>query len=231
MPASKYAHTRYQVINSCLTSKVKKLWSSSELLHKLEEHDIAVSRRTLQTDIETMRFDERLGYYAPIAFNKLRGGFYYDKDDYSINTFSLSPEEMGALVFAREFIRPFLHLSALRKFEPLINKLMRYAHATPPSSPLQILVDEPNFGCDPTLVDRLLTLMHEKVACRIAVSGLATGKTEHLFFHPYWLHQVGDTWHFGGRIDNGPASKIAFFPLRQLKSIVATHHEFIRCEI
>jgi hypothetical protein len=230
MPASKYAHTRYQVINSCLTNKVKKVWSTRELLHKLEQLDITVSKRTLHTDIETMRFDERLGYYAPIAFSKLRGGFYYNRD-YSISVFSLSQEEMDALVFAREFIRPFLHLSVLRKFEPVLNKLIMGAHCPPPSTALPGIVAETNFGCDESLVDLLVTMMHEKVVCRIAINGLATGKTEHLFFHPYWLHQVDNTWHFGGRIDNGPASKIAFFQLRQLTGIVATHHEFIRYEI
>lgn len=85
MPTAKSMLCRYQIINMCLSSKVKRYWSQHALIAKLADNDICVSRRTLMHDIDAMRYDQRLGYNAPIVFCKANKGFYYNQEDYSIN--------------------------------------------------------------------------------------------------------------------------------------------------
>lgn len=71
MPQNKNALIRYKTIDKCLQNKYR-LWTLEDLieacsdaLYEYEGKDVAVSKRTVQLDIQTMR-SEKLGYNAPI---------------------------------------------------------------------------------------------------------------------------------------------------------------------
>jgi hypothetical protein len=88
---------RYRIINRCLRSKVKKHWTSHELLEKLRDGDLPVKQRTLMRDIQEMCSDEQLGYFAPIKYSKKHEGYYYENSDYTIELI-MTPNELEVII-------------------------------------------------------------------------------------------------------------------------------------
>ncbi len=123
MPASKNTTVRYHIINRCLTGKGKKYWSASELISKMEEQDITINTRTLRYDIEAMRFDQRLGYHAPLNYCKVNKGYFYNDPDYSIGAVNLSEEQWQSFDFVISTLHEYQGLSVMNEFQGAIDKL------------------------------------------------------------------------------------------------------------
>ncbi|MDR0954003.1 MAG: hypothetical protein LBM20_01295 [Rikenellaceae bacterium] len=96
MPQNKFALARYRLIDLMLrrSNYVK----SSSIIEKcFEQTGFRVSRRTIQLDIEAMRFDSFLGYNAPIGYCPRRKAYYYEDPAYCFNPFPFTPQEIAAL--------------------------------------------------------------------------------------------------------------------------------------
>lgn len=98
----KLPSVRYRIIDQCLRNKTQRFWPKTELLRKLEELDLHVGPRTLERDIQDMKYDERLAFFAPIEFKK-HHGYYYTNPDFSI-ALNFGPKEYEALKVLVEFI-------------------------------------------------------------------------------------------------------------------------------
>jgi hypothetical protein len=55
-----------------------------ELMEKISSKEITVSRRTVEEDLNMMRYDDRLRFYAPIEYCKKNKGHHYKDQSYSI---------------------------------------------------------------------------------------------------------------------------------------------------
>lgn len=89
---------RYREIDKCLQQKgIKWDWDrlsrecGDSLRYYISSDMANPSRRTIMTDIENMR-NGKLGYNAPIAYNKKENAFYYEVDNFSITQGPLSKE-------------------------------------------------------------------------------------------------------------------------------------------
>ncbi|MCC8019245.1 MAG: hypothetical protein LIO85_05675 [Rikenellaceae bacterium] len=93
MPQNKFALARYRVIDSLLRKNdyVKTLLMQEECIRRT---GFAVTMRTIQLDIETMRNDDFLGYYSPIGYCRRRKAYYYTDASYSLVAFCFSEEEI-----------------------------------------------------------------------------------------------------------------------------------------
>jgi hypothetical protein len=82
--------SRIKLIHSCLSSDTKVFWSLDDLADAIAKKDIIVSRRTIERDVKMMRYDERLGYFAPIEYCRKNKGHYYSDRSYSMPSFENS---------------------------------------------------------------------------------------------------------------------------------------------
>jgi hypothetical protein len=98
MPTTKSLIARIRIIDSCFTSKVKRYWSIEELMEKMSSKDIDVARRTIEEDLNMMRYDDRLRFHAPIAYCKRNKGHYYKDEKYSIQQV-ISPHDVEYISF------------------------------------------------------------------------------------------------------------------------------------
>jgi hypothetical protein len=121
MPASNYAAIRYRIINLCFTSRTKKYWTIEEVLAKLLENDINITRRTLERDFEVMRHDNRLKYYAPIGYDKSRKAFFYGDPTYSTISIHLAGEDVKILREGQSFLQQILEL---KEFTNTLEKIL-----------------------------------------------------------------------------------------------------------
>lgn len=99
MSLNKNALIRYKTIDKCLQNHYRN-WTLEDLidacsdaLYELEGHDVNVSKRTVQLDIQMMRSD-KLGYNAPIEVYDKK--FYrYSEPDFSITDIPLTENDMN----------------------------------------------------------------------------------------------------------------------------------------
>jgi len=124
MPRNKDALIRYRVINRCLVDY--KICSKEKLKKACEDamDKCPIGERTIDGDIHAMRYDNGLGYYAPIKFNKYEGGYYYDDPDYSIDKVPLNQEELETLGFVSTLLRQFRDVDLFSQFSGAIQKII-----------------------------------------------------------------------------------------------------------
>lgn len=114
MPANRNALIRYRAIDVCLTNRFRQ-WTLDLLIEKVGEalYDyegiFAISRRTVQADLQLMRSD-KLGYNAPIVVIDKK---YYTYEDptYSITNGPLSGHDLAQISEAVDVLKQFREFS------------------------------------------------------------------------------------------------------------------------
>jgi len=96
MAQNKYALARYYIIDSLLR-KFKYVKTAFMTEYCREKIGYTVSRRTIQLDVEAMKNDSFLGFYAPINYCKKRKAFYYENPDYRLSLFVIRVHEIQLL--------------------------------------------------------------------------------------------------------------------------------------
>lgn len=97
MSINKSAFIRYRTIDSCLVNKFSrpsKVYIQQKCCDAIGEH---VSISTIEKDMQDMRHDAKLGYFAPIKYNKADNYYYYSLPGFSIFNISLTKEQLSSL--------------------------------------------------------------------------------------------------------------------------------------
>jgi predicted DNA-binding transcriptional regulator YafY len=128
MPANKYALIRYRTIDRCLTNRSKAYPSKEELRLACEEALYGsagdrISVSTLEKDLNAMRNDGALGYFAPIVYHRDERGYYYEDEGYSIENLQLNDEELDAIRFAAKTLVQFRNVPIFSQFDQAISKI------------------------------------------------------------------------------------------------------------
>jgi predicted DNA-binding transcriptional regulator YafY len=124
MPLNKEALIRYRVINRCLVdygvASKKRLTAACE--DALDIHPLG--ERTIDKDISDMRFDQRLGFNAPISFDRIKGGYYYEDPDYTIDDIPINEDELKSLSFAATMLSQYKTIGIFSTFSGAVQKIV-----------------------------------------------------------------------------------------------------------
>ncbi len=225
MPASKNTLKRYYIIDRCLSSKTKKHWATADLIKKIEDKDIRINARTLRYDIEAMRFDEALGYHAPIAFSKAHNGYYYTDENFSINALNLGEEQLQALEFVVDTLHEYEGLKVMQDFQAIISKMAGVlSQLAKPQQVQHIEFEKAPYYKGLELRDQLLGAIRKKEALAIHYTTFGRSHSYKHVVHPYLLKEYKNRWYLVGllqskrqpitlaldRINSISASDIAF---------------------
>jgi predicted DNA-binding transcriptional regulator YafY len=124
MPVNKDALGRYRIIDEML--KRRSFPSKEVLLDAIENRlGYRIGNRTLDEDINNMRNNEDLGYLAPIAYDKVNKGYYYESSDYSITGVPISREDIEKLKYAAGILNQFSGVPYLAEIHRPIEQLER----------------------------------------------------------------------------------------------------------
>ena len=128
MPANKYALIRYRTIDRCLTNRSNAYPSKEDLRLACEEalygsSGDRISVSTLEKDLNAMRNDGALGYFAPIVYHRDERGDYYEDEGYSIENLQLNDEELDAIRFAAKTLVQFRNVPIFSQFDQAISKI------------------------------------------------------------------------------------------------------------
>jgi predicted DNA-binding transcriptional regulator YafY len=199
MPPVKNAYLRYRIINSCFTNRQKRYWTISELLEKLCAHDIIIERRTLEADFETMRHDERLGYHAPIAYDKKEKAFHYTDAQFTIDHVPLTEEDLQALTLATNILHQYKNVKLVQQFEGVVDKLGKVVnHLRQPQNSKLIAFEHTPYYKGREFFDPVLQAITDQQPLRITYRKFEGTKNDEHVLHPYFLKEYRGRWYVLG---------------------------------
>lgn len=123
MAETKHQYGRYQVIDRLLSTgdRVKTSEMRKAILYDLE---IDVSAKTINNDINDMKYSIVLGYNAPIEKDNSKKAYYYSDPDYTIKAFGLKEADINALQFYANSINQYKEYEVFRDFSSAIEKIL-----------------------------------------------------------------------------------------------------------
>lgn len=199
MPIAKNPILRFRIINACLSSKHKRYWTALELIEKLRSYDYDVKKRTLERDLALMRYDERLGYYAPIAYDPKKRAYYYTDFNFSIQSLLLSPEDLETLGNTSAMLQKFKGLGFVNAFQEIVDKLTRLIeHMRIPQRNDIIAFEDNGYNKGRDHFDDILRLISGCTVASIRYQKFNRQETDEHIFHPYFLKEYRQRWYVLG---------------------------------
>jgi len=130
---------RYRVIDRCLRDR-RRRWTRAALaavcgdaLREVNGSGVPdPSLRTIAGDLDRMRYDEQLGYHAPIEWDASAGTYRYSDPEYSISRLPLRRNDLHELERALAVLRQFQGFDRVAGIDDIVARL---AHALQVSRP------------------------------------------------------------------------------------------------
>ena len=219
---------RYKIINACLINRSRPYPSMQEIKAVLAKADIAISTRVFESDLEAMRFDKRLGYFAPIAFSRKHRGYFYTNPDYTIEKLPLSASELEAFELIVDSFRHFRGARMLSPVEGLFDKLdkvlSQLKSRNKSNNDLIVDFERVPFSKGIEYFDRILRAIQQKKALRIKYLKFDRQLATDHIFHPYLLKEYRLRWYVLGYSQKRQCKVV--LALDRIQSIVSTKTTF-----
>lgn len=124
MALNKSAFLRYRIIDACLTNRLHKYPSKAYIHEKcMDKLDRKISLSTIEKDLDAMRTDSGLGFFAPIVYDKGGNYYYYENPEYSIHGLPLSEEEWEALHKIGTVVTKLVSVDGLELYRSAMHKI------------------------------------------------------------------------------------------------------------
>ena len=160
-----------------------------------------VSRRTIQHDIQEMRYSQALGYYAPIVVVDKK---YYKYEDhgYSITNIPLSPEDLAQLSEAVDLLKQMSAFNGFDGVEDVVNRLEDYVASMRYKVEPVILLESNERLRGLEYITDLHDAIMSKVPLEITYKSFRSAEAQTFCFSPYILKEFRNRWFvFGDRHD------------------------------
>lgn len=203
MPLNRNALIRYNTINKCLQNRHRR-WTLEDLidacgdaLYEYEGKENAVSKRTVQSDIQIMRSD-KLGYNAPIVVVDKKY-YTYSDPEYSITNVAFSQQDLESLTEVTEILKQFKGFSYFDELNIMVQKLEDkvYAQKKHTNPVIDIEKNEGLKGIDH--LEFLYKAILNKQVLNIWYQSFKARRPGKITFHPYLLKEYRNRWFILGQ--------------------------------
>lgn len=230
MPLNKSAAIRYRVIDRCLTNKSRRP-DKEYIRRKCSETiggDVTIS--TIEKDMQAMKHDKGLGFYAPIKYNKQDNYYYYATPDYTINELPLSEEEWNSLRIASGMLFQYKEIPVFNLFKQAIEHInSRFSLSLDMLDPFleQYVLFEKRFANGG---QKWLTQVYKSILTKNMVKfvyqNIYSGEEKEYCIEPYLLKENKNNWYLIGW--SPEKQDYRTFSLDRIKGLEDTYIEFIR---
>ncbi len=205
MPVNRNALVRYHTIDKCLQNRFRK-WTLNDLidacsntLYEYDGVDKPVGRRTVQTDIQTMR-SGKLGYEAPIIV-KDRKFYTYEDAEFSITKKPLSKGELDKLAEVVDILKQFKGFSQFEEVTDSIQKLEDKVYSTRNNREPIVEFEKNENLKGLNYLDQFYQAINNKKALMVTYQSFTAKKARSFLFHPYLLKEYKNRWFVLGYLD------------------------------
>lgn len=236
MPVNKYALLRYRIIDRKISSKYKPFPNKEDLCRACEDELYGsdgdrISQSTIEKDIYAMRNESNLAYYAPIAYDKINKGYYYENPEYSIQEMPLSDDDLEAIQFAANTLSQFRNLEMFSSSEAAIDKILDRFNLNPNNDGdgampfVQFETSETYKGG--RHLKKLLEAIRAEKIISFEYEKYSDGKKSSYSLHPYLLKEYRNRWYVIGY--NPDKKAVVIFGLDRIEGdVYITDFDFSR---
>ena len=203
MPQNKNALIRYKTIDKCLQNKYR-LWTLEDLidacsdaLYEYEGKDVAVSKRTVQLDIQTMR-SEKLGYNAPIEVYDKKY-YRYEDEDFSITDVPLNETDMNVLFETISMLKQFKDFSLFDDVSDIVQRLEDKIYAEKTHTKPVIHLDKNEHLKGLEHLELLYQAIVKKIVLDITYKSFKAKDSSRFSFHSCVLKEFNNRWFLVGK--------------------------------
>ncbi len=227
MPLNRDAYTRYRLLDARIRKKPHP--TLEDLIEYIQQHtDKVVSKRTIQLDLQEMRYNQSLGFNAPIAYNRSEKNYCYTDEAYSITNLPVSADELHGLDFAISLLEQFKHLPAIREFEEAIRKIattVKFNKEVRGESDY-IQLDKPFVIKGIELVEPILKAIAERRVVKFTYQKHGSDQVTQNLLEPYLIRESKNFWYVIGNGISKKEHKILTFALDRIQDLQLTEQTF-----
>jgi len=213
-----------------MTNKQKKAPSLDEIVDYVSEKMGApISVRSIQKDIYDMRYDESLGFKAPIEFDMSKKGYVYTDPDYSITNIPVSEEDLQGLEIAIGILEQFKEIPAIKLFEDAINKIASSVKQSreKASGGSILLLDRPKRYQGIEYMNDIVEAIHTKNIVRINYQPYTKSEPKKHTVHPYFIKEYnGRMYLIGKDIHPTKEAKFLTFAFDRMSDVIKMNQTF-----
>ena len=203
MSLNKNALIRYKTIDKCLQNHYR-TWTLDDLmeacsdaLYEYEGKESAVSKRTTQLDIQTMR-SEKLGYNAPIVVYDKKY-YKYEDDAFSITDIPLTETDINVLTETVSMLKQFKDFSLFSDVSDILQRLEDKIYAEKSHTRPVIYLDKNENLKGLHFLDSLYQAIIKKVVLVITYKSFKSREGQTFHFHPFILKEFNNRWFLIGK--------------------------------
>lgn len=229
MAKSKNQFFRHRIIDSALRENS---WVKTSRLQEMIEEKLieSVDIRTVQLDIKAMKEDTRLGFNAPIEYDKRKGYRYTDRD-YSIFNFALHANEINALKFYASCLKIYSEYAIFKDFSNAIQKIVdgvsiRHSLKRETDHRLIVQTDTVSASTNSDYLATIINAIDEAVCISFDYQKYGDKMKKNRTLEPCLLKEYKNRWYVLGNL-NGD-SRILTFALDRISLLEITSISFER---
>ena len=200
MPLTKNAAFRYRVIDSCLRNPRRRYPTIEDIQKTVTEAmdlDNIISLSSLHKDLKFMRQH----FKAPIAYDKARGGYFYEEEHFSINAFPLTHDEVTALDLSISFLKQIKYSGFYSEFEAAIEKIIsgfRISKIEGYGRKSLLETEEPTADTGIRWLEHIYGPMLTRTALEVDYRKFNSPDTKRHVLSPYLLREYRNRWYVTG---------------------------------
>lgn len=206
MPINKGAYRRFNVIDSCLTNKMKPYPSMKDLIDACwEKLDLDVSPETIQKDLRNMKLPQPDGFDAPINFCRQNNGYEYTDPVYSIKGLRLHDSDVLAIKEAIEMLNNIGGFRVSKNFNHSLEKILTtYREQFPEKETKRRIVqtDSPPTARGFEHFECLYKACAEKIPVSFIHYSYRRRNFKSVLLHPILLKEFDNRWYVIGFSEN-----------------------------
>ena len=192
-----------------------------------------IAKRTIQQDLQEMRYDQSLKFNAPVVYDKLERNYRYSDENYSINNLPVSADELHGLDFAISILDQFKHLPAIKEFEEAIIKIASTVkinkEARGESDHIQL--DKPFIIKGIEFVEPILKAISERRVLKFSYQRHGSETVSENLLEPYLIRESKNFWYVIGNGISKQEHKILTFALDRIADLHITDQTFSDAKI
>jgi predicted DNA-binding transcriptional regulator YafY len=223
MPLNHDAFSRYRLLDERLRRKPSP--TLEDLInHVSEALDKTISKRTIQLDLQEMRYSQSLKFEAPIRYNRIERSYSYEREDYSISNLPVTADELHGLEFAISILDQFKQLPAIKEFEEAIMKIAATVKINKENRGENdfIQFDRPASYVGIEYVEPIVRAIREKRVLQFSYQTFGSEQVKQHLIEPYFVREFKSRFYMIGNSVSKTEHKVLTFSLDRIIHIKIT---------